>query len=226
MFVNNYHNQTPYMTPVSTAPESRVRHPENLKGYFRNFGLHPDYVPGSLASKRLNTFLKLEGIPTFIETGTNYGNGVKWATQQPHFTSIMSVELDESRAQHCKNLFAGNPIVKIEQGDSVDYLDRIISDIQTPSLIYLDAHYSGGISPHNPNHPVPLVEESTIILNKFYDLSNAVILVDDVDCWDRSMIDALIKMYAEKNISGNYLDDSIVFCYDSWIKDQWKTLRH
>jgi hypothetical protein len=216
---------TNYHTVQNTSNTPNVRHPENLQGYFRNFGLHPNYIAGSLASKRLNTFLKLESLPLFIETGTNYGNGVLWATKQINFTNIMSVELDESRTQYCKNMFADNPIVSIEQGDSVDYLNKIIPSVNTPCLIYLDAHYSGGISPHNPNHPVPLVEESTIILEKFYDLSQAVIIVDDVDCWDRSMIDALIEMYAHKNISGNYLDDSIIFCHDSWIRDQWKVLR-
>jgi hypothetical protein len=216
--INTYH------TFQNTNNKPSIRHPENLQGYFRNFGLHSNYIAGSLASKRLNTFLKLENLSLFIETGTNYGNGVLWATKQKNFTSIMSVELDESRADYCKNMFVDNPVVSIEQGDSVDYLDSIIPTIKTPCLIYLDAHYSGGISPHNPNHPVPLVEESNIILEKFYDLSQTVVLVDDVDCWDRSMIDALLKMYAEKNIAGNYLDDSIIFCNDSWIRDQWKVL--
>lgn len=221
MLENNYHDNR--MMSVNHQPN--IRHPENLEGYFRNFGLHSNYIAGSLSSKRLKTFLNLELLPLFIETGTNYGNGLKWAAQQNHFSKIFSVELDASRADYCKNLFANNSKVEIEQGDSVDYLAKIIPAVDCPCLIYLDAHYSGGISPHNPNHPVPLVEESNIILKSFYDLSQAVIIVDDVDCWDRSMIDALIKMYKEKSITSNYLDDSIIFCHDSWIKDQWKVLR-
>ena len=186
--------------------------------YTYNHKQHDGYILGNLNSKRLNQFFNIEGCKVFVETGTYKGDGVLWAIEQKQFTDIHSVELHLGLYEYSRRRLNGNSNVHLVNGDTVVFLDNLLPSIKQPTLLYLDAHISGADSTHNPNHPVPLIQETNSIFTKFYDLSQIVVVVDDERLWGEGMLSQLKTMYAEKGMVDSYVDDSVVFCNKSWIK--------
>ena len=101
---------------------------------------------------------------TFIETGSALGETSYWA--EKYFKNVISFEAAE---HYYKNLISSEKINFIF-GDSSKELSNFLVD---NSIIYLDAHYSGGIT-HN-SYPL-LSELSQINDSQLLDL---VIIVDD-----------------------------------------------
>jgi len=194
--------------------------------YDYNYGTHSQYIPGALRSKRLYEKVNMKGIANFIETGTYMGDGIKWALERtPRFDRIVSVEYAKGLADHAKILFGKFPNVIIEHGHSPEILSRLIPTIRTPTLFYLDAHEGGGHGVEwKSDEPCPLVGEVTQILHKFYDLNQAIIVVDDAGYLTGKVsgypsIDVLIRMCKEKEMISCYLDDSVIFSKPSWIME-------
>lgn len=187
--------------------------------YTNNYKQHDQYVLGNLNSKRLQKFFNIEGCKTFVETGTYRGDGVLWAIEQNQFDAIHSVELHLGLYEYSKRRLAGHNNVHLVNGDTLVFLNTLLPTLKEPTLIYLDAHISGGDSGHNPNHPVPLIQETNSIFSKFYDLSQVIVVVDDERLWGEGMLTKLKTMYAEKNMVDSYVDDSVVFCNKSWLKE-------
>jgi hypothetical protein len=189
--------------------------------YTHNFGTHNHYQLGVLASKRLNQFFSIDRCKTFVETGTNTGNGVQWAIDSNMFQVVMSTEIHEGAHAFCCERFKHENRVglHLHKKDTLQFLREIVSLLNDNTLIYLDAHYS-----NNPyatcieEYPVPLILESQIILNEAKDLSKLMVVIDDERLWDDEMIERLIRMYTDKGMIDFYVDDSIVFCDKSWIK--------
>lgn len=197
--------------------------------YDYNFGVHREYRLGSLSSKRLSEFFRLTEIDIFVETGTYMGDGVKWAlnfSNDKKFSRILSVEHSESLATHSKMLFNKFPSVTIAHGDSVNFLGEIVGSLRTPTMFFLDAHVSGGHqTSFSDEHPIPLVEETNIILNNFYDLDEAIVVIDDERMgygqyemqYQYPQIESLEQLYTAKGMVSCYIDDSAVFCNPKWI---------
>lgn len=82
---------------------------------------------------------------TFIETGTCFGRSVN-AALSAGYESIKSVEAKGEYYTHCRDLFEGNPKVKLFLGKSIDHLKEMIADLQGPAVFWLDAHVSGEAS--------------------------------------------------------------------------------
>ena len=184
--------------------------------YKNNYNTHNNYVIGSLASKRLKDFFKIEKCGLFLETGTYKGDGVQWGLDN-NFSKIYSVELNKELYEYSNNRFSDKENVKISCCDTLHFLKTVIPTIKISSLLYLDAHISGGDSSHNANHPVPLKQESEIILNHFYDTTKLIVVVDDVRLWEKQLIDDLICLYKNKDMESAYIDDSIVFCNENFL---------
>lgn len=110
----------------------------------------------------------------FVETGTYLGQTVDYL--EKYFEQIYSVELDRKLYKNAKKLFAGNKRIKILQGDSAIVLGRIIKSIKYPTLFWLDAHYSGGITAKG-NKNTPVLKELTAITKNMP--KGSVILIDD-----------------------------------------------
>ena len=107
---------------------------------------------------------KTREFDTFIETGSHLGETSYWA--EKYFKNVISFEAAE---HYYKNLISSEKINFIF-GDSSKELSKFLVD---NSIIYLDAHYSGGIT-HN-SYPL-LSELSQINDSQLLDL---VIIVDD-----------------------------------------------
>ena len=116
--------------------------------------------------KELILKLKLESnYDVFIETGTYEGDTSKWASN--FFNKVYTIEASEN-FYHKLNFIKFPNIISIF-GNSIDHLERVLYN---NSIIYLDAHYSGG----NTFNSYPLLSEIDYI-NK----SNLehIIIIDD-----------------------------------------------
>lgn len=90
----------------------------------------------------VNVILEYFPIKYFIETGTYRGESASWASE--HFEKVFTIEksqelwvLSKEKYQHRKN-------IEFLLGDSREKLRDALSQIDTPALIWLDAHWSGG----------------------------------------------------------------------------------
>ena len=91
-------------------------------------------------------------LKVFIETGTCLGNTVEMVCHQ--FEEIYTIELDPQLTENARWKFKANPHVHVLEGDSGKILDALVTGIQRTSffsdakraLIWLDAHWSGGIT--------------------------------------------------------------------------------
>lgn len=173
--------------------------------YTRDFGRDAGYVEGRIESKRLADVCSLEQLPRFVETGTYLGGGVEWALGR-HFTEILSCEYSGRLYDRAVVKFAGQDRVRLSCDDSVHWLTTL--DLSVPTLYYLDAHDSGGMTQCVPGRPIPLVEEMRALTGG--DLSRSVIAIDDERVLPEDMVKTVLAMAHEVGMADVYVDDTIV----------------
>jgi hypothetical protein len=146
------------------------------------------YKPGGgraiphLAKRRIVLdYANRHGCGIFVETGTYLGDMVSAAARM--FAQVHSVELSEYYYRRACRRFAGIPNVSLHFGNSADVLPRVIENLSGPTLFWLDAHYSGGITAR-AGSDTPIVEELAAILGT--PASGHVVLIDDARCFDGS----------------------------------------
>lgn len=115
---------------------------------------------------------------TLIETGTYLGEMVR--AMKDVFASIYSIEIDKTLAGNAREKFSRYGHITILQGDSGDVIRRILADITTPCLFWLDSHYSGGLTAKGKVE-TPVMEELHHIFG--HPVRNHVILIDDARCF-------------------------------------------
>jgi len=157
------------------------------------------WVAGNLESKKIFEMLN-NNKNIFIETGTQSGNGVKWALG--HFDKVISIEILDEYYNKTNNRFVGysKDRLALIKGNSGDVIESILSDIDEACFIYLDAH--GDISDAGPN---PLYKELSVI--KEHKIKNHLIVIDDVrrfgdmgdPCWSKIDVDVLKEKIKEVN---------------------------
>ena len=78
---------------------------------------------------------------TLVETGTWRGDMVEAALL--HFDRIVSIELSPAFAAKARQRFRRIAKVEIVEGDSAKELPGILETLRTPTLFWLDGHFSG-----------------------------------------------------------------------------------
>jgi hypothetical protein len=111
---------------------------------------------------------------TLIETGTYLGVTTKRCA--PHFDNVYTIELDQSLAEQATKFLGNNKNVSVIQGDVLQQLPEILSQEVSNVLVFLDAHFSGGVTACG-DLPEPAIEELTL-LSEFKD-KIAGIIIDD-----------------------------------------------
>ncbi len=116
---------------------------------------------------------------TFIETGTQEGNGISKALQAG-FSKVVSIEISEDWIEIAKSrLVISEAIkdnrVKIVKGNSAKKLGGVLRNIKEPSTLWLDAH--------TRSQSVIIKELKSIIQERH---SQHTILIDDVDVMGNS----------------------------------------
>lgn len=109
----------------------------------------------------------------FIETGTNDG-GTPWLLRD-EFRELYTIELATKLWREAERRFAMFPHVHCLHGDSTTVLPQVLEAISEPALVWLDGHYSGGVTAHG-DLDTPVKQELEAL---FADGRNHVILVDD-----------------------------------------------
>ena len=113
-----------------------------------------------------------KGYSTFVETGSYQGTTIAKALSV--FDEIHSIELSPDFFEQCQRRFAANPNVHLYLGDSAKHLAGILSRINEPCLIWLDAHFVEGGGGLGAN---PLLNEiATVMASPISHL----VLIDDV----------------------------------------------
>ena len=110
---------------------------------------------------------------TFVETGTY--RGMTAFAMEPYFKTIHTIEIDNELYYSTKSRYSGNKII-FYLGDSSYLLEDICQKINTPTIFFLDGHWSAGDTGKGEKD-CPLYDELTQIMNHFR--SDAIIIVDD-----------------------------------------------
>ena len=113
-------------------------------------------------------------IKIFIETGTYLGDMADAVKRE--FDLIYSIELSHDLWLKASNRLKSYNHIKIIEGDSGEELKRLVPQITQPSLYWLDAHYSGGITATGTKS-CPIYSEIEAILKS--KVSGNIILIDD-----------------------------------------------
>lgn len=100
------------------------------------------------------------GLTTFVETGT--GSGLTTRQMSLRFSTSHTIELEPTVFQRAQQTLADCQNVTCWQGDSSLVLPQLIPTLKSPTLFWLDGHYSGPGTAHGPLE-CPLVAELAAI---------------------------------------------------------------
>lgn len=131
-------------------------------------------TPQLIKHKIIRELAAKYSLKTLVETGTYLG--VMIDANKNYFEKIFTVELNKKLYLRAKRKFANYKHIEVRQGDSAKILPHILKRIKNPTIFWLDAHYSGGITSKG-QIDTPIVSELKIILDKRS--PDCVILIDD-----------------------------------------------
>lgn len=126
----------------------------------------------------LKKYAQEYALRTFVETGTYMGNMVE--AMKNTFADIYSVELEDFLYKRAKKRFRRHKHIKIIHGDSGKVLKELMPNLTTPTLFWLDGHYSGKLTSQGEKD-TPVYEELTQIFSS-PDIGH-VIIIDDARCF-------------------------------------------
>jgi hypothetical protein len=123
-----------------------------LYGAYKALGHRPDYwywklrgeparTPHLVKQRTVREYAGRHGLRVLVETGTSYGEMV--AAMRRHFDRIESIEFDPALARQAARRFAGDPRIRIHEGDSRHLLPELLRSLTAPALFWLDAGYYG-----------------------------------------------------------------------------------
>lgn len=180
--------------PPSRLHQLQVEHCIKHKPVFQGYEFM-ETVPRQSKERTLANFVKQFELEACVETGTFEGVTTLFLSQV--CTKVVSIELSEAYHKQAKKSLVtrlhpkGN--IRLYQGDSGQILDTMSTpsskdffefvSTQTPTLFYLDGHYSSG-STALGNENSPLFRELSAIFRRKNERD--VIIVDDVRCFHGS----------------------------------------
>lgn len=109
----------------------------------------------------------------FVETGTYYGGTAVWASKE--FERVLTIENSQEIYEITKNKYRDVDNIEFLFGDSRELLDNLVHKLVGPSVFWLDAHWSGGLT-YGDDDQCPLIEEIKIIDSSVLD---HFIFIDD-----------------------------------------------
>ncbi|MDB5193132.1 MAG: hypothetical protein JWQ96_2695 [Segetibacter sp.] len=132
-------------------------------------------LPPSHLTKQqhLKSWAKKNNLSILVETGTFLGDMV--FAMKDDFKKIISIELSNELYSKATQRFKNNKNIEILEGDSGELLKKVIDEIKEPALIWLDGHYSGGITAKGKTECPVFEELDKIFLSPF----QHTILIDD-----------------------------------------------
>lgn len=119
-------------------------------------------------------------IDNFIETGTYLGESAYNASKV--FNNIYTIELSSKLYMEASQRYSSTNI-NFYCGDSAKVLAEILPHVNGKSLLWLDGHYSGGVTAKAGKN-TPIIEEIETLKNN--EINNAAILVDDIRLFQKA----------------------------------------
>lgn len=101
-------------------------------------GLRDAFLP-SIDPARALELRARHGLTAFVETGIWHGGTTWWAARE--FGRVHAIDLDPRWANHARARLRDYTSVEIQAGDSRPFLLNLLRELDTPALLYLDAHY-------------------------------------------------------------------------------------
>ena len=97
---------------------------------------------------------------------------------EPYFNQIDSIEIDQILFENAKKRFNSTVNAHIHLGDSTYLLKEILKKTKSPSLIWLDGHYSG--------EGTGIGDQASPIMNEINDIADyssvdCVVAIDDIN---------------------------------------------
>ncbi|MER9228543.1 hypothetical protein NKI39_23470 [Mesorhizobium sp. M0664] len=118
------------------------------------------FVPHSLTKlHNMKTCRDMTGATTAVEIGSY--KGVTTKRMSYLFEKVISVEIDEELYHQASKRCAGRKNVELMLGDGAKLLPDIAAEVRT-ALIFLDGHFSGGITGQG-DEPEPVLKELDLI---------------------------------------------------------------
>ena len=114
-------------------------------------------------------------IQTFVETGTWKGDTLYQL--QNSYAKLHSIELNKELFMAAQKRLSRYKNIQIWQGHSPEILPRILANLPTPALFWLDAHYMGG--PRTGHGVCPTLAELSAIFTYLQEADRHLILIDD-----------------------------------------------
>lgn len=138
----------------------------------------PDPPPPLAKQAMLMEYAERFDLKCFVETGTFKGDTVE--AMRGEFDRIYSIELAEKFYLDATKRFAGVAEIDLRQGDSGKVMPEVVAELSSPTLFWLDGHYSGGDTAQGDLN-CPVWGEIRAI---FGGMKHAfVILIDDARCF-------------------------------------------
>lgn len=134
--------------------------------------------PSRVKQRTLAGYGERFALRTFIETGTYLGETVEALKDQ--FDRIVSIELGAELFERARERFADLDHVEIVHGDSGEVLPDVLASVREPSLLWLDGHYSAGITAQG-SEKTPIFREVDAVLA--HPVKGHVMLIDDARCF-------------------------------------------
>lgn len=138
---------------------------------------HPQPTPHAYKSTRIRQVARQFDCKALIETGTCLGEMI--VATASDFDRIHSIELSMQLAGRAQDRLAWHPHVTVHQGDSAVVLPPLLAKTKSRTLIWLDAHYSGGVTARG-SIDSPIVQE----LKTISQYPGHCILIDDAHMFD------------------------------------------
>jgi hypothetical protein len=142
----------------------------------RNWELQgcPIPPPHGVKQRIIEKYAKLYNCGVFVETGTYLGDTI--FSQRMNFKKLISIELAKGLYRWANKRFRKYPHIEILFGNSGDLLYEIMPRINTRALLWLDGHFSGGVTAKGKTESPVFNELDAVFSNN---TSRHIILIDD-----------------------------------------------
>lgn len=156
----------------------------------------------------LNALRRKCGADVIVETGTY--RGVTAARCARVFKKVYTIELDPDLAREATRFLAPRRNVEVICGDAVNELSTVFESRDVASaVVFLDGHYSGGVTA-TTDIPEPALEELNLLLR--YKAQVGAILIDDFRSFGlekdfpskAQLVETAEKLYPEFSLSIQY----------------------
>ena len=133
--------------------------------------------PHVVKQELINNYRDKYKLSVFIETGTYLGEMVY--AQRNNFDLIYSVEIQPSLYEAAQKRFKKYRHITLLNGDSGEVLFNLMPTVKERVLLWLDGHYSGGITGKSDVHSPIMNELKAVFTNN----KDHVLLIDDAHCF-------------------------------------------